>query len=786
MQKRLYQHSSSSRSSSKTSFSFFEDVIPRLSVIICTYNRRNFLLATLASMRKQTLPAYLFEVLVIDNGSTDGTLEAVDLYMHADFMHHTTSAKHCRIRCLQELQHGLSFARNTGWQSAAGEILVFLDDDTLVDTFFLERLLNTYEETGATAVGGCIELRWECPRPYWLGDDFLDLLGYFRPFYVRAQLPVEMSMSSCAFSVRRSALEHVGGFVPYLGKQPGMPLNVEVAYLCQCLRSAGYTLWYEPAAIVLHRVTSSRTSRAFLVGRAYWQGRGEVLTEFACSGSVHPHPTLRQAFRAVLPDIRAILYSALLHRPLLFLARRSMSERVEAAIDQAYVWGRAQQSVLLADTVPVQPDTPAVLLVRAHRHEAEFLLHGLQRQEISCLSTIATIPFSWLWHYRRRKSQQIRGILHCYRPGAFELSAWRRQLLLFQLWLARRLGIAIVSTDAGGWWQHVCTYAASLRRAFEYQVLVSSSLILSYTSYPTQVYTDRRILSHVRSVSHPGMYGALPILFTRDEARQLLGLPGQAAFVYFCLAPLHSEHEILFLIEAFSQMQSTQTCNSKNGRTELHLLIAGLPADRQRGQKIVQCAALHPFIHLSLAYRSPDLPLYIGAVDALVLPHVPLRQAGTLDIAILFHSYGHTVVVPDLPRFRDTLPGNAVLSYDTSSKAALTAALAQAAQHPTLLPQYQRSGSSNEQSKAIHQSASQFEHVCAGTLQKRSNFTSGRVKTVALETEQEEYMYTCSLLHLYKVLLKELNSKQRRTRNGKHVSTEYASVPHPSQFVSKR
>src|SRR5260221_14614383 len=56
---------------------------PRLSVILCTYNRCNLVLSALASLRRQTLAYDQFEVLVIDNGSTDGTLRAVQAYVNA-------------------------------------------------------------------------------------------------------------------------------------------------------------------------------------------------------------------------------------------------------------------------------------------------------------------------------------------------------------------------------------------------------------------------------------------------------------------------------------------------------------------------------------------------------------------------------------------------------------------------------------------------------------------------------------------------------------------------------
>ena len=58
-------------------------VSPRFSIILCTYNRRNLALSALASLRRQTLPYNTFEVIVVDNGSSDGTSAAVRTYVSA-------------------------------------------------------------------------------------------------------------------------------------------------------------------------------------------------------------------------------------------------------------------------------------------------------------------------------------------------------------------------------------------------------------------------------------------------------------------------------------------------------------------------------------------------------------------------------------------------------------------------------------------------------------------------------------------------------------------------------
>src|SRR6266568_8429324 len=241
--------------------------LPRFSVILCTYNRRNLVLSLLASLRRQTLAYDQFEVIVVDNDSNDGTLAAVRTYVSAgsDIQDSECPGGGWQVQCLSEPQNGLAYARNAGLQAASGEIAVFLDDDTLADPHFLERLLIAYEETGADAIGGRVELRWEAPRPHWLTDGLLDMLGYFAPNPVRMQLQECSSFSSSSFSIKVEALRSVGYFSPFLSKRLHLPARMEVHDLCRRLHKAGYTLWYEPEAIVVHRVPAARLIRPFFV-----------------------------------------------------------------------------------------------------------------------------------------------------------------------------------------------------------------------------------------------------------------------------------------------------------------------------------------------------------------------------------------------------------------------------------------------------------------------------------------------------------------------------------------
>ena len=653
---------------------------PRFSIILCTYNRRNLVLSTLASLRRQTLPYSQFEVIVVDNGSSDGTLETVRAYVSAGMQPGKDAENTWQVQCLSELQNGLAYARHTGLQAARGEVAVFLHDDALADPRFLECLLTAYEETGADAVGGRVELDREVARPHWLTEELLEVLGYFAPAKVRMQLVGSTSVSSSNFSVKIGALRAIDGFSSLLNKRLNMPLCMEMHDLCHRLHKAGYTLWYEPAAVVVHRAPSVRLTRPFFVGRAYWQGRSEILLEYAASMN---HPNQARASLAtpwtVVSELRELVYLALLHRPLLHLAGRSSNERLLAAMEQARRWGRLHQRCQLPAQPPTGTMPSAVLFVHPAEPDptVELLAQVLTSQGIDCSMAVNTISPPWLWQHRP-DDERAGGILHFSHAGAFSLTYWQRQRLRFWLWLARRWGIRIVTTDAGGWWQSTRSLRFLSRRSLEHELMEMSDLVLAYTRQPEQLYPDKHIRRRVCCVPHPGFRGYYGPPESHVQPRAHLGLPNEANTVYLCFAHTHTEQEVVLLIEAFLDLQHEK----RQQRAAPQLLLVGLPADKQTSTRLLKLAALNPTIHLSMTTPGKeDMSFYMGAIDVVVLPHFAMQTAGMLETAMLALSYERIVVAPNLPRFRGMLPPRASILYDPTNRASLVRALSKAQGH---------------------------------------------------------------------------------------------------------
>jgi glycosyltransferase involved in cell wall biosynthesis len=231
-------------------------------------------------------------------------------------------------------------------------------------------------------------------------------------------------------------------------------------------------------------------------------------------------------------------------------------------------------------------------------------------------------------------------------------------------------------------------------------VLYSSDILLTYSLHTEHLYVDKLLRRRVRNLPHPGFLG----YYAQPTARQVsygrLGIPLHTEFVFLCFSYMHSEREIVQLIEAFfettSILQGRQPSWSPvavprlqlperwsppssaavlQREGALQLLLVGAPGDKKLPAQILQRAAGNTAIHFFLEAHEEDMPLYLGAAHAIVMPHFPSPAAGVLETAMLALSYERVVIAPDLPRFRGLLPADASVLYDPFSKASLAQAL---------------------------------------------------------------------------------------------------------------
>lgn len=222
---------------------------PRVSVVVCTYNGGATLEQCLRSLQELDYPDY--EVIVVDDGSTDRTGEILDRFP--------------AVQAIRQENRGLSAARNVGLYAATGEIVAYTDSDCFVDRDWLTLLVSQLEQTGAAAVGGPNLT----PDDGWLAGCVAASPG--QPTHVLESDYVAEHIPGCNMAFRREALQAIHGF-DYQYRKAGDDVDV-----CWRLQHAGHWITFAPGAFVWHH--RRQTPRAYLRQQAGY-GEAEALVRF--------------------------------------------------------------------------------------------------------------------------------------------------------------------------------------------------------------------------------------------------------------------------------------------------------------------------------------------------------------------------------------------------------------------------------------------------------------------------------------------------------------------------
>lgn len=227
-----------------------------ISVIICTYNRADSLAKTLKSLSGLAVPKDgIPEVIVVDNNSNDET-RAVVTAAHTQ--------ENIRIRYLFEGKQGLSHARNAGIAAAEGDILVFTDDDVIVEPDWLWEIEKTFKTCDADCVGGKILPVWPSERPSWLPKRIEGNLALLDFGEEELEINSEEQLlygANIAFS--RSILERVGNFDVSLGRKGKKLYSHEDKEMFIRILNAGAKIVYQPKALVHHVINVGRTRKSY-------------------------------------------------------------------------------------------------------------------------------------------------------------------------------------------------------------------------------------------------------------------------------------------------------------------------------------------------------------------------------------------------------------------------------------------------------------------------------------------------------------------------------------------
>jgi glycosyltransferase involved in cell wall biosynthesis len=238
-----------------------------ITVAIPTHNRSRTLALTLDSLAESRLdPGIELECVVVDNNSSDTTPAVVEGFSRrAPFA----------LRRVFEPRQGSSFARNRGVREAQGELILFIDDDVIVEPDWVSELRDAIEARGLDAACGLVLAQWQAPPPRWLGVEVYGKLA------VHAQAGVPPEALSQFFSAnvgfRRRCLDRFGLFREDLGVVGGNPMSGEDTELFARIIAGGGRIGIAPRAVVHHLIGPERMTRSYFRRKSFAFGVGSAM-----------------------------------------------------------------------------------------------------------------------------------------------------------------------------------------------------------------------------------------------------------------------------------------------------------------------------------------------------------------------------------------------------------------------------------------------------------------------------------------------------------------------------
>ncbi len=227
-----------------------------VSVVVSTYNRAAVLRHALDSLLQQEPPGLHYEIVVVDNNSTDSTRGLVESFL----------ARGCpNLRYLFEPRQGVAYGRNTGILSSQAPIIAFTDDDVIVAPDWIATLKRTLDEhPEIDCVGGRVLPRWNRALPSWLTREHwapLALVDYGdTPFYVTASKRLCLLTANAAF--RRAVFSRIGLFAPHVQAVKREVATEDHELLLRLWRSGGQG-FYAPTLIVTSDIATERFTKNY-------------------------------------------------------------------------------------------------------------------------------------------------------------------------------------------------------------------------------------------------------------------------------------------------------------------------------------------------------------------------------------------------------------------------------------------------------------------------------------------------------------------------------------------
>ena len=241
-----------------------------VSIIIPTYNRSHLIGITLESLIHQTYPKDKFEIIVVNNHSTDNT---------ASIVHEWELNSNGLVKYYFESRQGSHFARNGVVKYAKGDLLYFTDDDMIADENLLVELVGVFKNEQVGSATGRVLPHWEIEPPKWIKKYCTN--GWLSLYDMKDELFIsddDFGVFSCHQAVKKDVFVKAGGYNPdivngeWLGdNETGLNLKI---------KSLGYKFAFVRSSITNHIIPPTRMTQSYLNKRFGNQGNCDSYTEY--------------------------------------------------------------------------------------------------------------------------------------------------------------------------------------------------------------------------------------------------------------------------------------------------------------------------------------------------------------------------------------------------------------------------------------------------------------------------------------------------------------------------
>lgn len=249
----------------------------RFSFVTCTYNRAEYLSRTLQSLVEQDFDPENFQIVIINNNSTDSTAEVCESFVN--------KYPNLKIEHHKEMSQGLSFALNRGIQEAKGEYIIYVDDDETIGKEHLKKLAEYLDKHPEIflAASAVIPI-YEEAEPKWMSPFTRRLVGgYFNLGHKIKKLKKTNYPGTGHTIIKRELYSQFGSYNTELGRKGRGLLGAEDKDMSFRLVSNNIECYYLPEIPIYHHIPVYKLTDEFFTKLTYSTGRSEKIRTLANS-----------------------------------------------------------------------------------------------------------------------------------------------------------------------------------------------------------------------------------------------------------------------------------------------------------------------------------------------------------------------------------------------------------------------------------------------------------------------------------------------------------------------